>query len=111
MEKIKSFIYLDEYKMYSISAQMSGGITDYLMSYQKSTTEESEEQKTIFSSGRVVADILTSESGTQEKRHFHDYNYTLFEEGLGKSNEVLDISAANIDESIKQIWILLEHFR
>ena len=77
MEKIKSFIYLDEYKMYSISAQMSGGITDYLMSHQKSTTEESEEQKAIFSSGRVVADILTSESGTQEKRHFHDYNYTL----------------------------------
>lgn len=28
MEKIKSFIYLDEYKMYSISAQMSGGITE-----------------------------------------------------------------------------------
>ena len=45
MEKIKSFIYLDEYKMYSISAQMSRGITDYLMSHQKSTTEESEEQK------------------------------------------------------------------
>ena len=46
---------------------------------------------------------MTSESGTQEKRHFHDYNYTLFEEGLGKSNKVLDISDANIDENIKQI--------
>ena len=103
MEKIKSFIYLDEYKMYSISAQMSGGITDYLMSHQKSTTEETEEQKTTFGSGRVVADILTSESGTQEKKHLHDYNYTLFEEGLKKSNKVLDISAANIDENIEQI--------
>ena len=103
MEKIKSFIYLDEYKMYSISAQMSGGITDYLMSHQKSTTEEAEEQKGPVGSGQVVADILTSEAGTQEKRHLHDYNYTLFEEGLRKSNKVLDVSAANIDENIKQI--------
>ena len=70
MEKIKSFIYLDEYKMYSISAQMSGGITDYLMSHQKSTTEEAEEQKGPVSSGRVVADILKSESGIQEKSTF-----------------------------------------
>ena len=103
MEKIKSFIYLDEYKMYSISAQMSGGITDYLMSHQRSKTEETEEQKATFSSGRVVADILTSESGTQEKKHLHDYNYTLFEEGLKKSNKILDISAGNIDENIEQI--------
>lgn len=69
MKKIKSFIYLDEYKMYSISAQMSGGITDYLMSHQKSTTEEREEQKATFSSGRVVADILTSESGKSSKKY------------------------------------------
>ena len=96
MEKIKSFIYLDEYKMYSISAQMSGGITDYLMSHQKSTTEEAEEQKGPVGSGQIVADILTSESGTREKKHLHDYNYTLFEEGLRKSNKVLDISAANL---------------
>ena len=103
MEKIKSFIYLDEYKMYSISAQMSGGITDYLMSHQKSTTEEAEEQKGPVSSGRVVADILKSESGIQEKKYLHDYNYTLFEEELNKSDKILSLSTVNIDENVEQI--------
>lgn len=103
MKKIKSFIYLDEYKMYSIFAQMSGGITDYLMSHQKSTTEETEEQKGPFISGQVVGDTLKSESGIQEKKHLHDYNYTLFEEKLNKSDKVLSISAENIGQEIEQI--------
>ena len=33
MQKIKSFIYLDEYKMYSISSQIFEGVTESLMSY------------------------------------------------------------------------------
>ncbi|MDE0313692.1 MAG: hypothetical protein OXM61_02220 [Candidatus Poribacteria bacterium] len=102
-QKIKSFIYLDEYKMYSISSQMSGGITDYLMSHKKSTTEEAEEQKGPVGSGRVVGDTLKSESGIQEKKHLHDYNYTLFEEELNKSGKILSISAEDIDEKIEQI--------
>ncbi len=64
MQTIKNFIYLDEYKMYSISSQIFEGITEYLMNYEESTKEESEEQKGPISSGRVVADILKSESGT-----------------------------------------------
>ena len=48
MEPIKSFIYLDEYKMYSISLQMSGGITEYLMKYEEATKAESEEQISFF---------------------------------------------------------------
>ena len=102
-QKIKSFIYLDEYKMYSIFAQMSGGITDYLMSHQKSTTEEGEEQKGPIGSGRVVGDTLKSESGTQEKKYLHDNTYKLFEEELNKSVKVLSISAENIDQQIEQI--------
>lgn len=70
MQKIKSFIYLDEYKMYSISSQIFEGITESLMSYQGSTTEKEEEQKGEFGSGRIMADILRSESGTQKKSIF-----------------------------------------
>lgn len=70
MQKIKSFIYLDEYKMYSISSQIFEGITESLMSYQGATTEKEEEQKGPIASGRVMADILKSESGTQEKSIF-----------------------------------------
>lgn len=48
MEKIKDFIYLDEYKMYSIFSQMSGGITEYLMKCKEATKAESEEQISFF---------------------------------------------------------------
>ena len=37
MQAIKSFIYLDEYKMYSISSQIFEGVTESLMSYTKLT--------------------------------------------------------------------------
>lgn len=103
MQKIKSFIYLDEYKMYSISSQIFEGITESLMSYQESTAEKQEEQKGPVGSGRIMADILKSESGTQEKKYLHDYSYTLFEEHLRKSGKVLSLSKENIDENIRQI--------
>ena len=50
-----------------------------------------------------MADILKSESGTQEKKYLHDYSYTLFEEHLRKSGKILSLSVENIDENIKQI--------
>ncbi len=103
MEKIKNFIYLDEYKMYSISSQIFEGITEYAMNYQESTTEKEEEQKGPVGSSRIMADILKFESGTQEKKYLHDYSYTLFEEKLNKSGKVLSISAEDIDEKIKKI--------
>lgn len=103
MKKIKSFIYLDEYKMYSISSQMFGGITDSLVNYQEATIEQTEKQKGEIDSGRIMADILKSESGTQEKRYLHDYNYTLFEEELNKSDKILSLSTVNISENVEQI--------
>ena len=103
MQKIKSFIYLDEYKMYSISSQIFEGITESLMSYQESTTEKQEEQKGPVGSGRIMADILKSESGTQKKKYLHDYSYVLFEEHLRQSEKILSLSEENIDENIKEI--------
>lgn len=35
MSGIKNFIYLDEYKMYSISSQIFEGITEYLVDHKK----------------------------------------------------------------------------
>lgn len=102
-QTIKSFIYLDEYKMYSISSQIFEGITDYLIEYQGRITEEQKTQKGEIASGRIMADILKSESDTQEKRYLHDYSYTLFEDYLKKSEKILSLSAENIDENIKCI--------
>ena len=103
MQTIKSFIYLDEYKMYSISSQIFEGITEYFIDYRGATKEEEETQKGPISSGRIMADILKSESGTQEKKYLHDYSYKLFEDRLAESGKVLSISSENIGKEIKNI--------
>ena len=100
MQAIKSFLYLDEYKMYSISSQMFGGLTDYLIDFHGTTDEEEEKQSGPFGSGRVMANILKSESRTQEKKYLHDYSYTLFETHLKEMNKVQTVSKDNITESI-----------
>ena len=103
MQAIKSFLYLDEYKMYSISSQVFEGITEYLIDYQGSAQEQGEQQKGPIGSGKVMADILKSESGTQERKYLHDYSYNLFEDRLLESHDVLDVSAKSINEVICQV--------
>ena len=103
MREIKSFLYLDEYKMYSMSSQIFGGLTEYLIDYQGTTKEEEERQRGPLGSGKVIADILKSESRTQERKYLHDYSYTLFESGLKDNEMVLSVSPENIDETIKRI--------
>lgn len=100
---IKSFLYLDEYKMYSISSQLFGGLTEYLIGYQGTQNEEAETQRGPIGSGRVMADILKSESRTQEKKYLHDYSYTLFEQHLKEENKVHSVSVVNIMETIQCI--------
>jgi len=89
VQTIKSFIYLDEYKMYSISSQIFEGITEYSIDYRGAIKEEEETQKGPIRSGRIMADILKSESGTQEKKYLHDYSYKLFEDRLMESGKFL----------------------
>ena len=103
MQTIKNFIYLDEYKMYSISSQIFEGITEYLIDYQETKKEEEEKQKGLIGSGKIMADILKSESGTEEKKYLHDYSYKLFEDYLQESNKILSISVENIDAEIENI--------
>ena len=103
MQAIKSFLYLDEYKMYSISSQIFGGLTEYLVDYQERTNEEEERQSGPFGSGRVMAQILKSESRTEEKKYLHDYSYTLFEHHLREADRVDLVSVDNIDDTISRL--------
>ena len=41
--KIKSFIYLDDYKMYSFSSQLFEGITQYILKEESLASEEKHE--------------------------------------------------------------------
>ena len=103
MQTIKSFLYLDEYKMYSISSQLFGGLTEYLMDIQEETSKEEEKQSGPFGSGRAMAHILESESRTEEKKYLHDYSFTLFERHLREANRVDLISDDNIDKTIAKL--------
>ena len=96
MQTIKSFLYLDEYKMYSISSQLFGGLTEYSTDYHGTTNEEEERQSGPFGSGKVMANILKSESRSEEKKYLHDYSYTLFERYLDEQKKVQVISADNV---------------
>jgi hypothetical protein len=82
MEKIKSFIYLDEYKMYSFSSQLFNGLTEALIEYHENDGLDQETQKGPIGSGKVLSDIIRRSEGKQEIRFLHDYAYSLFEKKL-----------------------------
>lgn len=103
MKNIKSFIYLDNYKMYSISSQLFEGLTEYMVQSRGKTYSENESQKGRIGSGKLMADILEEYSNHSEKKFLHDYSYTLFEDELISSNRVLSIDKENIDSSIEEL--------
>ncbi len=100
MEPIKSFLYLDEYKMYSISSQIFEGLTEYSIDSQGTINEETEKQKGPFGSGRVLGNILRSEFKIEEKRYLHDYSYSIFEHRLNEQERIRVIDSTNITEAM-----------
>jgi len=103
MKKIRSFIYLDNYKMYSISSQIFEGLTEYILKSENTNTKEKEEQKGPVFSGRVLADIIEKDTNYTEKKFLHDFSYNLFEEALQKDNRVLEINKSNISTELDKI--------
>jgi hypothetical protein len=97
---IKSFLYLDEYKMYSISSQIFEGITESWISIRGTSTEEEERQSGPFASGRVIAEISQQGSQQQERKYLHDYSYTLFEQHIKANRSIPSITSENIEEFI-----------
>lgn len=81
-EKIKSFIYLDEYKLASLSSQIFEGMTEYILKSVSDTHTEKNTQKGGFATGNVMGDALTEGNASSEKRFLHDFAYTKFETKL-----------------------------
>lgn len=79
---IKSFIYLDNDKMYSISSQLFEGLTEYILQDQRTSATEDDQQNGHLLSGSIMSEIFKMEKGFSEKRFFHDYAYSLFEKEL-----------------------------
>ncbi|WP_299660843.1 hypothetical protein [uncultured Psychromonas sp.] len=103
MESIKSFLYLDKDKMYSISSQLFEGLTEYVIHSQKENVDTSEEQKGPMASGRVLAEILSKGEESQSKKFLHDYSYTLFEKELMSKSKILNIDEHSISTVIKDV--------
>lgn len=102
-KKIKSFIYLDEYKMYSISSQIFEGLTEYIISRSKNSNKDLESQEGPIGSGRVLADIIGREASTEERKFLHDYSYNLFEEKLFEDKKVLQVEASNAAKAVDNL--------
>jgi hypothetical protein len=94
---IKSFIYLDEQKMYSLSSQIFEGTTEYILNEKSHQNNDSETQNGPFGSGRVLADAVITASKSTEKKFLHDYSFNVFEKHLVKNDMIFDISANGID--------------
>ena len=103
MEKIRSFLYLDNYKMYSISSQLFEGLTEYIVTSKGENNSESEKQKGTFGSGKVLGDIIQKSSNQTEKKFLHDYSYNLFEKALIEKGKVLEIDKLNVDSSAEKM--------
>ncbi|MFJ4056533.1 hypothetical protein ACIPZC_24225 [Pseudomonas sp. NPDC089743] len=92
---MKSFIYLDEHKMYSLSSQLMKGVTDYIVQQSQRAESDVTEQKGPEDSGRELAEIIETVSSDVEKRFLHDYAYALFEDKLKESGKIISVTAAD----------------
>lgn len=100
---IKSFIYLDPQKMYSLSSQIFEGITEYILNEKSHENSESESQKGPVGSGRVLADAMITAGRSTEKKFLHDYSFSVFEKHLEDTSRILTIDQNNIDISCAEI--------
>lgn len=103
MKKIRSFVYLDNYKMYSISSQLFEGLTEYIVTNNNEEIQKSEEQKGPIGSGRILGNIIQKSTNLSEKKFLHDYSYNLFEQALIDQKKVLEIDKTNIEIKLTEL--------
>lgn len=105
-QSIKSFIYLDDYKLYSLSSQMFQGFTEYIISGSTASTEEEEKQKGAFASGKMMSDILKEEKSSTEKKYLHDYAFNLLESELSNRGILHTITTTDTIDTIQSKGIV-----
>lgn len=101
--KIKSFIYLDDYKMYSLSSQLFEGITQYILREDVKSVEEQHEQKGRLLSGKFMADMMFQKNANSEMRYLHDFAFNLFEKELEARNMLYTITSQTTISDLSDI--------
>ena len=79
--RVRSFLYLDEYKLYSYSSQLFSGLTEYVVEYS-GREQGHASQRQLNDAAKTVAEIARERTGSEEKRFLHDHAYNLFEREL-----------------------------
>lgn len=91
-DTIKSFIYLDEYKLASLSSQLFEGMTDYVLKSAVDSHTENVTQKGSLLKGSMMGDAITAGNASEEKRYLHDFAYTMFEKELFSRGKIYEVS-------------------
>lgn len=95
MAIVRSFVYLDEQKLYSYSSQIFEGLTEYIVNTRTKGREESDSGPSV--QGQILANIFREQSSTEEKKFLFDHAYKLLEDRLVADGAVLDISCGSSD--------------
>lgn len=90
---MKSFVYLDRFKMYSLSSQLMEGVTDYILEETRGSVVDEATQKGPVASGRIIAEIIEKASASYEKKFLHDYAYSLFEDRLVELSKLTKVDS------------------
>lgn len=88
---MRNFVYLDQFKMYSLSSQLMEGITEYILQEKRNIVADEVSQKGPVASGRIMAEIIEKTSANYEKKFLHDYAYSIFEQRLRETGKYTDI--------------------
>lgn len=103
MKILRQLIYLDEYKMYSLSSQLFEGLTEWLVKHEQAAQAEEERQKGEYWSGNLWSHCSTNVQGQQERRILHDHAYALFETELEKQDAIIRCDSSSPSELIARI--------
>lgn len=99
-DTIKSFIYLDEYKLASLSSQLFEGMTEYILKSAVDTHTENSSQKGPVMKGTMMGDAITEGNASEEKKYLHDFAYAMFEDELFARQKIHEITANDSLDSL-----------
>lgn len=100
--KIKSFIYLDDHKMYSYSSQLFEGISQYILCESEGAQIGDNIQKGDVSDGKFIANMMFRRNAQKEMRYLHDFAFDLFEKELIRRKLLYDVTKDTTIESLRE---------
>ena len=100
--KIKSFIYLDDHKMYSYSSQLFEGISQYILCESEGAQIGDNIQKGDVSDGEFIANMMFRRNAQKEMRYLHDFAFDLFEKELIRRKLLYDVTKDTTIESLRE---------